>query len=176
MKAVLPLLLASSGCLSLGGGAALNVGADDSPVRRVGGTYEIGNLVEIVEDEIVGQLFYARDLGPLGGRSDALGSWGGRLTRTQGDGLPGLYLQAAYGQNDDASQAEARLVMIGAGVAYVRHDPMGRARTWTSISAGIAYHRQRQVTIDDNHVGHFLGLDISLHFGFDVLGPMYTRD
>lgn len=173
MKAVVALSLAASGCMSLGGGTTLNAAIDDSPVRRVGGTYEIGNLVEIVEGELVGQLFYARDLGPLGDRSEALGSWGGRITRSQRDGLPGLYVQGAYGQNDDRTQSYARLVMIGAGVAFVRHDATLRGRTWTAITAGLAYHAQHQLTTNDGY-GHFLGLEIAVHFGIDLLGPMYT--
>ncbi len=98
LDSLIAALVVLSGCVSIGGGTTLNLALDDSPVRRGGGSYEIGNLVEIVETELVGQLFYARDLGPLGARSEALGAWGGRLTKTQGHGLPGLYLQGAYGR------------------------------------------------------------------------------
>ncbi|MGE0400533.1 MAG: hypothetical protein AB7T06_27735 [Kofleriaceae bacterium] len=170
------VLLLLSGCISIGGGTALNVGIDDSPVRRVGGSYEIGNLVEIVEDRLVGQLFFARDLGPLGARSEALGAWGGRLSSTQGHGLPGLYVQGAYGQNDDIDQSYARLVMIGAGVAYARHDAKARGRIWTALRTGLVYHRQHQLTTNGGEVGHFLGLEITVNVGYDVLGPMFTSD
>lgn len=176
LDSLIATLVVLSGCVSIGGGTTLNLALDDSPVRRGGGSYEVGNLVEIVENELVGQLFFARDLGPLGARSEALGSWGGRLTRTQGHGLPGLYVQGAYGQNDDVTQSYARLVMAGVGVVFARHDPKIRGRVWTAIRAGLVYHRQHQLTTNDDEVGHFLGLEIGLGFGFDLIGPMYSRD
>jgi hypothetical protein len=170
MKSVLALLVVLSGCISVGGATAVNVALDESPLRRVGGSYEIGNLVEIVEDELVGQLFYARDAGPL--KSNALGTWGSRLTSTQRRGLPGLFVQGAYGKNDE-NQFPAQLLMIGAGVAYVRHRPVWRGRLWAAFRGGIVYHRQRQVSTNSNDVGHFLGLELAIDVGFDLLGPMY---
>jgi hypothetical protein len=175
VKLVLATLVAVSGCISLGGGTAFNVALDDSPVRRVGGSLEIGNLVEIVEDELVGQLFHARDLSPLGARSEALGAWGGRLTRTQGRGLPGLFVQGAYGQNDDRTQSYARLVTAGAGVAFVRHDAKTRGRVWTAMRAGLVYHRQHQLTTNSGMVGHFLGFEVAINIGYDLFGAMYVR-
>jgi hypothetical protein len=165
------LIALTSGCVSLGGGTTVNVALDDSPVRRVGGTYEIGTLVEVVENELVGQLFYTRDLGPLG-KSSALRSWGARLTKTQGRGLPGFYLQGAYGQNDE-TQSPAELWMIGAGVAFARHDDSRRGRIWTAIRGGLVYHREHQLQTNLDEVGHFLGLEIAVNVGFDILGPMY---
>lgn len=170
---VLGVAVLTSGCLSVGGGTTINVALDDSPVRRAGGSYELGNFVEIVEDRLVGQLFYARDLGPLGARSEALGAWGGRLTSTQGHGLPGLFLQGAYGQNADQTQSYARLVTVGAGVVFARHDRLSRARMWTAIRAGLVYHRQHQKTTRDGEVGHFVGLEIAVNLGADLLGPMF---
>ncbi|MFN0248593.1 MAG: hypothetical protein ACKV2T_17000 [Kofleriaceae bacterium] len=170
MKLAVVSIVALSGCLTVGGNTAVNVALNDSPLRRIGGAYEIGNLVEIVEDELAGQLFYAREKGPL--RSRALGTWGGRLTSTQRSNLPGLFLQGSYGQNDEM-QFPAQLVMIGAGVAYVRHYPAWRGRLWTAFHAGVVYHRQRQVSTNSNAVGHFVGFELALHVGFDLIGPMY---
>jgi len=36
--------------------------------------------------------------------------------------------------------------------------------------------RQQQVTTNNNVPGHFLGLEIAVHFGYDAFGPMYSRD
>lgn len=172
MKSTLALFACvSAGCLSAGGGAAFHFAVDDSPVRRVAGGYEIGNFVEIVEDKVAGQLFYAKDLPPLGDRSEALGAWGGRIT-----GGP-LYVEAAYGQNDDVDQPYARLVRIGAGVAYARFDRVSKnVRTWTSIDAGLVYHRAEQESTNDGKPGHFLGLGVSIHIGVATFGPMFARD
>lgn len=174
MKAACALVL--SGCISIGGGTTFNVALDDSPVRRAGASYEIGNFVEIVEGELVGQLFYTRDLGPLGARSEALGSWGGRFSRTQGNGLPGLYVQGAYGQNDDVTQSYARLHTAGAGVMFARHDPQLRGRMWTALRAGLVYHRQHQLTANDGRVGHFLGIEVGINLAYDFFGPMYSTE
>ena len=84
-------------------------------------------------------------------------------------------MQGAYGQNDDATQSYARLVMAGAGVMFARHDPKLRGRLWTSLRAGLVYHRQRQETTNDGEVGHFVGLEVSVGFGYDAFGAMYTR-
>jgi hypothetical protein len=169
-------LLVMTGCISIAGGTTFNTALNDSPVRRAGASYEVGNLVEIVEDELVGQMFYTKDLAPLGARSEAIGSWGARLTRTQGAGLPGLYVEAAYGQNDDAVQSFARLHMAGAGVAYARHDPRLHGRVWTALRAGVVYYRQHQLTTNSGQVGHFLGIEVGINLGYDVFGPMYGRN
>lgn len=164
-----------SGCISIGGGTALNVSVDGSTVRRVGGAFEVGNFVEIVEDRVVAKAFYEVGFAPLGARSGAVDSVGALVASTQRRGLPGLYVTGAYGEND-TDQHEARLAMFGAGVVYARHDARLGGRVWTAIRGGLAYHRQRQLTANAGEVGHFLGLEITVDVGYDVLGPMFTSD
>ena len=90
--------------------------------------------------------------------------------------MPGLYVEGAYGQNDEATQSYARLHMVGAGVAYARHDPKLRGRVWTALRAGLVYYRQHQLTTNNGQVGHFLGIEVAINLGYDLFGPMYGRD
>jgi len=175
MKA-LALVVMSAGCFSAGGGLTINSALGDSPVRRVGGSVHLGSFTEIVEDRLVGSLFYSRDLGPLGGSSNALAAWGGRISSI-GRGLgPGFYVMGAYGQNDELTQQEASSVIAGAGVSFARMRPAVHGRGFAGLSVGVVFHRQRQETVDHAATGHFLGLELSVDAGFDLIGPMFATD
>jgi len=167
------LVVMSTGCFSAGGTVAFNTPLGDSPVRRVGGNVRVGSFSEVVEDRMIGQLFYARDLGPLGDSSNALVVWGAKLT-TIGTGLlPGFYAMGAYGQNDELTQAEASSVIAGAGVSYGRMRPGVRGRGYAGLSVGLVFHRQRQETAAGGEIGYFLGLELTVDAGFDLIGPMF---
>jgi len=174
MIARLGVLVLLTGCLSVGGGAAVNAAITDSPVRRVGGQVHLGSFTEIVRDRLVGQLFYQRDLGALGDRSSSIGMWGARVTSLPHAGLPGFYLTGAWGENDAVGEPESSSVLVGAGVSYSMIRPTTYARTWTGISLGVVLRRCRQDMIDDGEPGYFLGLELGLTAGLDVLGPMFS--
>lgn len=175
MKSLFAVVM-STGCFSAGGGLAVNTALSDSPVRRVGGHVQIGSFTEVVEDRVVGQLFYSRDLGALGDGANALVAWGARIT-TLGRGLmPGFYVMGAYGQNDDLTQKEASTVIAGAGASFGRMRPGARGRGYAGLSLGLVFHRQRQETIDQDGIGHFVGLQLSVDAGFDLIGPMFGAD
>ncbi len=167
------VVVMSTGCFSAGGTVAFNTALGDSPVRRVGGNVRVGSLSEVVEDRLVGQLFYSRDLGPLGDSSNALVAWGAKLTTIGTGAFPGFYVTGAYGQNDELTQAEASSVIAGAGVSYGRMRPGVRGRGYAGLSVGLVFHRQRQETAGHGETGHFLGFAISVDTGFDLIGPMF---
>ena len=175
MLARLAVLVLLTGCLSVGGGAAVNAALTDSPVRRLGGHVSVGSHTEIVEDRLVGQLFYSRDLGALGRRSNAVGMWGARLTSVPHAGLPGFYATAAWGENDDVGEPAGASIHAAAGVSYSVIRPTQRARTWTGVSLGIAFRRCWQDLIADGEPGYFLGLELAVTAGLDVFGPMFTE-
>jgi len=176
MKAPLAVLVMSTGCFSVGGSLAIHSALSDSPVRRVGGHLEVGTLTEVVEDRVVGSLFWSRDLGALGDGSNALDAWGARITTISRGVIPGFYVMGAYGQNDDITQQEASTVIGGAGVAYGRMRPGNRGRGYAGVSLGLVFHRQRQETIDQDETGHFLGVQLGVQGGFDLIGPMFATD
>jgi hypothetical protein len=174
MKAPLAVLVMSAGCFSAGGALTINRALSDSPVRRVGGHAHVGSLTEIVEDRLVGSLFYSRDLGPLGGGANALAAWGARITSIGRGAIPGFYAMAAYGQNDELTQQEASTVIAGAGASFARMRPGVRGRGFAGLSAGLVFHRARQETIDHDETGYFLGLEVTVDVGFDLIGPMFA--
>lgn len=167
------VVVMATGCFSAGGTVAFNTALDDSAVRRVGGNVRVGSFSEVVEDRLIGQLFYSRDLGPLGDSSNALVAWGAKLTTIGTGSFPGFYAMGAYGQNDALTQAEASSVIAGAGVSYGRMRPGAHGRGFAGLSAGLVFHRQRQETGNHGETGHFLGLAISVDAGFDLIGPMF---
>ncbi|MBA3453099.1 MAG: hypothetical protein H0T42_08400 [Deltaproteobacteria bacterium] len=176
MKATLAALVLSAGCFSAGGGLSINGALGDSPVRRIGGHVQVGTFTEVVEDRLVGSLFYSRDLGALGDQSNALAAWGARLSTIGRGLLPGLYVTGAYGQNDELTQQEASTVVVGAGASFARMRPGVTGRGYAGLSLGVVFHRQRQETIDHAAIGHFLGVELTVHAGFDVIGPMFATE
>jgi hypothetical protein len=176
MKALTAVLVLSTGCFSAGGALSVNAALSDSPVRRVGGHVRLGTFTEVVEDQVVGSLFWSRDLGGLGDGSNALVAWGARVSTIGRGALPGFYVMAAYGQNDDLTQQEASTVVAGAGVSFARMRPGVRGRGFAGLSVGLVYHRQRQETIDQAGIGHFLGLEVTVDAAFDLIGPMFASD
>jgi hypothetical protein len=178
MKAIfaVPVLVMSTGCFSAGGALTFNTALSDSPVRRVGGSVHVGSFTEIVEDRLVGSLFYSRDLGPLGGSSNSLGAWGARITSIGRGAPPGFYVMGAYGQNDDLTQQEASSVIFGAGVSFASIRTGVRGRGYAGLTVGLVFHRQNQETVDHAETGQFLGLEIGVDSGFDLIGPMFASD
>ena len=174
MKATLAVLVMSTGCFSAGGALTINSALSDSSVRRVGGNAQIGSFTEIVEDGLVGSLFYSRDLGPLGGSSNALAAWGARIASIGTGLVPGFYVMGAYGQNDELTQQEASSVIFGAGASFGRMRPGVRGRGYAGLSVGIVFHRQRQETVDHDEIGQFVGVEVSVAAGFDLIGPMFA--
>lgn len=174
MLARLAALVVLTGCLSVGTGAAVNTALTDSPVRRLGGHVSIGSHAEIVEDRLVGQLYYSKDLGALGRRANAIAMWGARLTSLPHAGLPGFYATAAWGENDDVGEPAGESLHAAVGVSYSVIRPTQRARTWTGISLGIAFRRCWQDLIADGEPGYFLGLELGVTAGLDVFGPMFA--
>ena len=173
MKAPLAALVMSAGCFSAGGALTFNSALSDNSVRRVGGNVHIGSFSEIVEDRLIGSLFYSRDLGPLGGSSNALAAWGARISSIGLGARPGFYVKSAYGQNDDLTQQEASSVIFGAGASFGRMRDGVRGRGYAGLSVGLVFHRQRQETIDHAETGYFLGVELSIDAGFDLIGPMF---
>jgi hypothetical protein len=174
MLARLAVLVSLAGCISVGGGAAVNAALTDSPVRRFGGQVHIGSFTEIVHARVVGQLFHQRDLGALGNRSSSIGMWGARVTSLPHGRLPGFYLTGAWGENDEVGEPEGSSVLVGAGVSYSSIRPTSRMRAWTGVSLGVVFRRCRQELIDDGEPGYFLGLELGVTAGLDVLGPMFV--
>lgn len=173
---VLVVLAASAGCVSVGGSANTSTAVSDSPVRRVGGGLHIGTHAEIVEDALVGQLFYLRGFPALGMRSNVMGAWGARITSLPRGRLPGFYAMGAYGQNDDRTQPTATSLIGGLGVSYSWMHQGRRGRTWRGLSLGFVGSRTHQETVDDGRPGFFLGIELGVTAGFDILGPMFGRD
>jgi len=171
--AVLGLLAA---CISAGGAVTVNGAPDGSEVRSGGGVLRIGTMAELAEDRVIGQLLYSQELGPLGGRATKIGLWGARLTTMNHGRRPGLFALAGYGDAGDGTLMEASSLVLGAGIAYSRLVPAGPARTWTSVSLGLVYHRQRQLDVAAGSHGDFLGVELGFMVGFDTLGAMFARD
>ena len=167
-------LLLTASCVSIGGSARFHHAVTDSPVRRGAGQVQVGTFTEIVQDEAIGTLFYSRDVGPLGERSEALGAWGARLSTLSRGTRPGLYLSGAYGQNDDATQPRATSYIGGAGITYGTAKQGVRGRAFGGASLGLVVHRQRQETVDQNQIGWFVGIELGFLAAFDLFGPLYA--
>ena len=101
--------------------------------------------------------------------------WGASITSLPHAGLPGFYVTGAWGENDAVGEPESSSVIAGAGVSYSVMRPTTYARTWTGASLGIVLRRCRQDLIDGGEPGYFLGLELGVTAGLDVLGPMFTE-
>lgn len=174
--ALVAALVAAAGCVSAGATAALNTGLSDGPVRRVSGALQVGTFTEIAEDRLVGQLFYSRGVPPLGANSNSMGAWGARIASLSRGRLPGLYVSGAYGQHDSRTQPDATSVTGSLGVSYGWMHQGTVGRTWRGITLGLTGSRVRQETVDGNQPGYFLGFELGIVAGFDLLGPMFGRD
>ncbi|MDX2088723.1 MAG: hypothetical protein SFX73_12780 [Kofleriaceae bacterium] len=169
-------LLSLAGCISAGGGVAVNHALDDSEVRPAGAVLRVGTMAELAQDRAIGQLLYTREIGPLGGRANSVGLWGARITTMNRGNRPGVFAMGSYGSANEGSEMEATSLALGAGIAYSRIVPAGRARAWTSLSVGLVYHRQRQLDVSGGALGDFFGLELGFMVGLDTLGPMFRND
>lgn len=163
-------LVMLAGCFSAAGGGGVNLSVGDESVRRFQGHIQLGSFTEIVEDRAVGSLFYNRDFGDLG-----VHQWGAQLMTIGSGAKPGLYLVGAYGQNDNAFRQEASSLLAGAGISYGRMRPGTRGRGYSAIALGLVFHRERQEALDASiTAADFLGLEVTVHAAFDLLGPMFA--
>jgi hypothetical protein len=167
------VLMSLAGCISAGGGVTVNGALDDSTARSAGGVVRIGTMAELSQDRAIGQLMYTREVGPLGGRVSSIGLWGARITTMNRGNRPGLFAMGSYGSANEGTEMEASSLSVGAGIAYSRLVPAGRARAWTSLSVGLVYHRQRQLDVTAGAFGDFLGVELGFMVGLDTLGPMF---
>lgn len=166
---------ALAGCISIGGSGSVHAALTDATVRHGGGALHVGSFTEVVEDRLVLQLLYSRDLGPLGGQAEAIGAFGLRVSSIGADGGPGVYAMTSYGKRAAADGPLASTVIAGAGISYSAMHPGEHGRMWAGLALGVVYHRERQVNVDGGRPGQFVGLELTAIGGFDSLGPMYPR-
>lgn len=169
-------MVSLAGCISAGGGVTVNSALDDSEVRSAGGVLRVGTMAELAQDRAIGQLLYTREVGPLGGRANSLGLWGARITTMNRGNRPGLFAMGSYGTANEGTEMEASSLSVGAGIAYSRLAPAGRARAWTSLSVGLVYHRQRQLDVTAGARADFIGVELGFMIGLDALGPMFGKN
>lgn len=174
--AIVVVLAALSGCLTLGARGGTAVAIDGAPTRHIQGAFEIGTYVGF-EKRFLFNPYLATNLGPLGA-SKRVPEYGANFMYTH-PGLPlSPHLRVAFHDDCDATPADcASTFNLSLGVALLARASGGWSPSWdyafAGVTAGIAYHHQTRTTPSNGHVaGDFLGLEISGRVGLDFIGAL----
>jgi hypothetical protein len=168
----------AAGCVSIGAQGGAHVGPGDAPVRRVTGGIELG--VYAVAERVIVNAYLGASVGPLGRRSEATSDGGLRAFAEGAGRRPGLYGRAAYslGREDCAECPNSgpiigRRYTIAAGLAKVRlSESTYLGGNFAAAGLGLVYTHQDQ---DGIGAGHFLGLELSGHAGFNFIEVFMSK-
>ena len=160
----------ASGCFTAGVQGGGFVPLDGAPCRCYSTRFRGGGFINGLPKPfpVIVEPFFSMGLGPLGKKSDAPISFGGRLTSRSRGARPGVYVQGEFGAPPSVERP-GNSVALSAGAAWsvvdIPDDDYWLPDWLGIMSIGITYWHQRQ---DNIGTGEFIGIEATFTGGTNV--------
>jgi hypothetical protein len=169
-------LLAASGCFTAGVQGGGFVPLDGGPCRCYSTRFRGGSFINGVPEPlpVIFEPFFSIGVGPLGKKSDAPLSFGGRFTSRSHGYKPGIYVQGEFGAPPNVLRP-GNSVALSAGAAWsdvdINKGDYWMPRWFGSMSIGITYWHQRQENLNTSELvrGEFIGIDATFTAGTNII-------